>query len=701
MGFGSFGLAKGAAHSTDWGAVMTREMQNERMDLEAASIKENKVKALADATTEQEALNERNKEPLREYYDGLHEEMGALWAEYEDPYQSAEAMQKLNNLSARFKDNEILRQDRDLTKNLNLLKADYQAGLVDDEDYLNMKAQYDEYASNPGAEIPFVYSRPEYEDTSSILADIGTLFEKSMLPESTLTNTVMGYTEDQFDTMVDVSMSNADAFSALKKNFLLERRQLGMPTEYDDGAKLKSDMRSWIRSNYKSMYPKGEQFNASVYNALNKTNKPKDIVTADMENAPFQVQIVGGDGLRNPDTANAFAQVKKGSPLNTDSDIDKSVTIGFGKGNDFYGLKLQSIGKVLSNDEIVRTESGDIIKSSIITDPVALFNGARESVDNISLNEEWAKAKVGDNYNLNQLPIDQTQLEILNAAIEEGATLAEAFGHIFPVDATGKNKISGFDEPFYKKNRKGEEFPNPKAMFRKEEDGSIIATKEGLAYLIATKNAVPLSDPSSATMFSNPLSGSQVAGVTLRNVHSPAAYTTAAVNKFNASNGQADLNTKKAREDKVNKRGNTQRLGSVPVTDGVNEFSQDIYLNRSDDRIPSFGSNETLTIVQNGKEKTVGITDYFVNQFKPVIPSANASDQEKRDANSSNSKIKSNFKSTFSKLMGDLSDAEKALYIEDAESELLLSASAMQGASNEKEILEDINMKIKWINELK
>ena len=131
--FSTFGIAAGAAYTYDWGQALDRQMKNEQLDLQAADIKRQKVDALTNLTTETESLNERHKGELREYYDGLSQEMGSIFSEYEDPYSDPEAMSRMKSIGKLYQDNDILRKDRELSAERQAMKNDYMTGALDED----------------------------------------------------------------------------------------------------------------------------------------------------------------------------------------------------------------------------------------------------------------------------------------------------------------------------------------------------------------------------------------------------------------------------------------------------------------------------------------------------------------------------------------------------------------------------------------
>lgn len=593
--FSTFGIAAGAAYTYDWGQALDRQMKNEQMDLQAAEIKRQKVDALSNLTTESEALNGRHKEELRKYYDNLSSEMGSIFSEYEDPYSDPEAMSRMKSIGKLYQDNEILRKDRELTAERNAMKADYMAGNLDEEDYNVEEAKFQEYANNPDAEVPYVYTRPTYQNTSTVLNSIATTFNMNKGYEKGYIE-VNGYTDEQFEEMTNATLSNVGTRTVIRKNLLRERKALGLSTEYEDGAQLEADLRAYIKNNLQTMYPKEKTQNASLLNAI-KSNKSEEVAVS-FEDTYFHTAIVAGNGLKDREIAEAFSIVPKGDALPSVDVAGKKVTeIGFGAGNEIYALRIPEAVTVSEIEMIDRTETGDYTKMSVEVTPVNLFAAATEN----------ATKAFGETPITNKIPVkdilDQSQLEELAEMIKTGASFSSMYGGLIPTDPSGKTMLSGFDVKVGK----------PGSWIAQDENGEITLSRDGLAYMIAIKNA-NTQKSSSANPYAQYGDAMQNKIVTLQGVTMPVNYSVYNINEFNKK-ASKPLEIRNAEERLTNQLGGVRRLGSADKTNETGSVTSpvDLYLMNSKDNLPDFSSSTDEVMYVDGK--AMKPVEYFSSMF--------------------------------------------------------------------------------------
>lgn len=575
-GFSTYGAAQGAAFTYDWGAEIDRAVRNEQLDTQAAEIKRQKVDALTNMTLEKEALTERNKAPLKEHYDNLSNEMGNIFTEYDDPFSDPEAMKRMKQISAQYADNDILRADAQVIAQRDAMEKDRTLGILDDEDYNNMTKAYNDYA-NGISDIPFVYSRPTYQNTSTVLGTVAAQFSKTMDFDWNSFEDVSRYTDEQFDTMMDVVFQNGDLFDVMKKNFIKSRRGLGQPDEFNSGMELNSEMSAWMKDNLKQMFPEQRKYNGQRYDDF-MSNKSSDF--AGPVNDPFTNDIVLGKSKNDPEVAESIATYKKGSVLPLQS--NGAVSVGFGKNvNPIYAITTKSDVTIAGYDRIETTPNGDYLVASATIDSKSLFNAALNNASNVLQSKPGGKIKLSE---LEGIGIDPQQIETLQQAIQNGETMYDAFGL-----NTQFFNDRGVPEP---------EINNVQKSWKNNADPEL--TEKQLAYLIASRNiSTNPKDGSLSKLFSDPNEKMRPGDVRLQGIRLEAKYTPANVNEYNKK-ASVPQEIKMKREQYYNQRGETRRLANG------------MFLNASEDNIPNL--DEELTITDSeGRNQSVGVADFLLN----------------------------------------------------------------------------------------
>ena len=237
-GFLDYGTGKGLAVAHDWGKDTQNLFQTEALKARAEQEKEQKTEYFAKQLQEGKAVAPVNVQKLQEFYTGLNKDMADFVIKNPNFETDVTKMTEFHNLSDKYLNNNIIREDQQVQGEFSKLKSAIGNGkLRPDEQFAEMQ-KYNDYKDGKTKD-PYIFAEPVRADIEKTIAEIN-----KNLPTSTYTVHNKDGSENQVREVKFNPGENWDTVA--------EQRMAGDP-----------EIKWQIETGYKSspmiqsMYPKG------------------------------------------------------------------------------------------------------------------------------------------------------------------------------------------------------------------------------------------------------------------------------------------------------------------------------------------------------------------------------------------------------------------------------------------------------------
>lgn len=341
-----------------WETAMQYDQMIEQKKQQFQNENEQKMARIVDMEKEQDTGMGVYDKALENYYEKLHLDMGKVISKYRDPFTSIEGMREMKDVSNKYLNNQYLLNATQTKEAYQRLKSDYASDKITTEDFKAKEAEYNDFISKGSADKTFEYSRPDYTPIEKILATTAQMFDKTNLKD-TRTQTISGYTDEQFDNMANmiyVGPENREAILKVQGNL----KALGQEVTPD------STKQELVRL-LKLQFPRkvDNRYYESSGNGSGNGSIPAispDYFDTAEGNIPISV---------------ADAYINKG----TDKSIADLKTLTFGPGQEKYSIPFSGSAKFINANRFDRITNS--FNSRIATTKQNLANGAYQKIQQV------------------------------------------------------------------------------------------------------------------------------------------------------------------------------------------------------------------------------------------------------------------------------------------------------------------------------
>jgi len=189
--FDDYGTTKGLAYQNDWQQATNNMLRFEQYKNQQQLQREKKAQYYADKIKRGGASTKYNTKRLEGYYNGLNKDLGQFLVENPNWEQDIELVSQFNEITDKYLNNDILKEDLDVQKNLELIRQDRHN--MSDDHFNMLMEQYDQYGSQDiqddllaESQVKFGYTPEPFLNFGSVAAE----FSKNNISIETKTKTV-------------------------------------------------------------------------------------------------------------------------------------------------------------------------------------------------------------------------------------------------------------------------------------------------------------------------------------------------------------------------------------------------------------------------------------------------------------------------------------------------------------------------------
>jgi hypothetical protein len=176
--FDDFGTRSGLAYKHDWAQATNNMLRFEQYKNQQQLQREKKAQYYADRIKKGNASTKYNSSRLEKYYNNLNSELGKFMVDNPNWESDVMLVNEFNDITDKYLNNEILKEDLDVQQNLELIRQD-RHNMSDDHFYSQME-QYDKYDAQEVGDDPLAESQTKFRyipeaklDFVAVASDVG------------------------------------------------------------------------------------------------------------------------------------------------------------------------------------------------------------------------------------------------------------------------------------------------------------------------------------------------------------------------------------------------------------------------------------------------------------------------------------------------------------------------------------------------
>jgi hypothetical protein len=164
------GIAKGVSYVNDWEKDIDRTYQRAEYAARIQQEKERKTAYYAELLKKGHATNPRAEGELNEFYKSLNGELATFVTENPNFETDIDAMQKFNDIKDKYLNNDILRKDIQVGKEMEKLRSAVSQGTLTKDEYEAEAKRYDDYI-NKKSDEPYVFTNFNEVDLDKLASE--------------------------------------------------------------------------------------------------------------------------------------------------------------------------------------------------------------------------------------------------------------------------------------------------------------------------------------------------------------------------------------------------------------------------------------------------------------------------------------------------------------------------------------------------